>query len=167
MQKKNYITPQGLEKLKKEQSDLFHGERPKVVETVTWAASNGDRSENADYLYGKKRLREIDSRLRFLNQRIESAIVVDPAQLSGDKVVFGVWITVLDAEGEEHQYRIVGEDEFDLKNNYISWQSPLAKAMLGKKVGDIVTVNRPSGSCEYELLAINFSHKKDIYNGNT
>lgn len=161
MEKRNYITPEGLEKLKKEQNDLFHGERPRVVETVTWAASNGDRSENADYLYGKKRLREIDSRLRFLNKRIESAVVVDPTQLSGDKVVFGAWVTVADQEGDEYCYQIVGEDEFDLKKNRISWQSPMAKAMLGKKVGDLIVVNKPAGPSEYELMAIRFKQAKD------
>lgn len=156
MNKKNYITPQGLDKLKQEQSELFHNERPRIVETVTWAASNGDRSENADYLYGKKRLREIDSRLRFLKKRIEAAVVVDPKQIKGHKVVFGAWVTICDQQGEESCYQIVGEDEFDLKNNRISWQSPMAKALLGKEVGDLIRVNKPSGISEFELTAIHF-----------
>lgn len=142
---KNYITPSGLDKLKAEYHELIHVERPKVVETVAWAASNGDRSENADYLYGKKRLREIDKRARFLMGRIESAEVVDPSSLNSKNIVFGATVTLLDENEKEHTYTIVGEDEFDVHQKKISWKSPVAKALLGKKVGDEVRVHKPSG----------------------
>lgn len=155
--KKNYITPEGFERLKKEYSDLLHVERPKLVETVAWAASNGDRSENADYIYGKRRLREIDSRLRFLTGRLDAAEVVDPKTLSGEKVVFGATVTVLNETEDEHTYKIVGEDEFDIKAGKISWQSPVARALLGKKVGDEVAVKKPAGEEFLTIVAISFS----------
>lgn len=149
--KKNYITPEGLAKLKSEYSDLFHVERPKIVETVAWAASNGDRSENADYIYGKRRLREIDKRLQFLTKRLEAAEVVDPKNLSGEKVLFGATVTILNEDEEELTYQIVGEDEWNIENQKISWKSPLAKALLGKKVGDEVVVKKPAGD-EYVTI---------------
>ena len=142
---KNYITPEGLEKLKAEYAKLFHDERPKVVETVAWAAGNGDRSENADYIYGKRRLREIDSRLRFLSSRLEKVEIVDPKTLGGDKIVFGATVTLLNEDEKIVTYQIVGEDEADMKKSKISWKSPVAKALLGKKTGDEVTVQKPSG----------------------
>lgn len=142
---KNYITPQGLEKLRGEYQKLLHEERPKIVETVAWAASNGDRSENADYIYGKRRLREIDSRLRFLSGRMEKAEVVDPKIIQSDKVLFGATITVEDEEGDEAIYQIVGEDEIDIGSGRISWRSPIAKSLLGKKEGDDVVVHKPKG----------------------
>lgn len=148
---KNYITPEGLAKLKSEYSDLFHVERPKIVETVAWAASNGDRSENADYIYGKRRLREIDKRLQFLTKRLEAAEVVDPKNLSGEKVLFGATVTILNEDEEELTYQIVGEDEWNIENQKISWKSPLAKALLGKKVGDEVVVKKPAGD-EYVTI---------------
>lgn len=155
--KKNYITPEGLERLKKEYTDLLHGERPKLVETVAWAASNGDRSENADYIYGKRRLREIDSRLRFLTGRLDAAEVVDPRTLSGEKVVFGATVTVVNEEDEEPRtYKIVGEDEFEIKAGKISWQSPVAKALLGKKIGEEVTVKKPTGEETLTIEKIEF-----------
>lgn len=142
---KNYITPHGLEKLRGEYQKLLHEERPKIVETVAWAASNGDRSENADYIYGKRRLREIDSRLRFLSGRMEKAEVVDPKTIQSDKVLFGATITVEDEEGAEATYQIVGEDEIDIGSGRISWRSPIAKSLLGKKEGDDVVVHKPKG----------------------
>lgn len=142
---KNYITPAGFEKLKAEYSELFHNERPKVVETVAWAASNGDRSENADYIYGKRRLREIDSRLRFLSRRLEAAEVVDPKTVTAKNVVFGATVTVTDEDEKTIVYQIVGEDESDIKFRKISWKSPVAKALLGKKVGDEAVVKKPNG----------------------
>lgn len=148
---KNYITPEGLQKLKDEYQQLMHVERPKVVETVAWAAGNGDRSENADYIYGKRRLREIDSRVRFLTGRLEKAEVVDPKKLKGDKVVFAATITVEDENGEVKVFQIVGEDEWDIQKNKISWKSPVAKALLGKKVDDEATVKKPNGE---EILLI-------------
>lgn len=144
MSEKNYITPLGLEKLRAEYAKLFHGERPKVVETVAWAAGNGDRSENADYIYGKKRLREIDSRLRFLTKRLENAEVVDPKALSGKSVLFGATVTLIDDDDRQVVYQIVGEDEWDIAQNKISWKSPVAKALLGKKEGDDIVVKKPA-----------------------
>lgn len=145
MSDKNYITPPGLEKLKKEYTELFHNERPKLVETIAWAASNGDRSENADYIYGKRRLREIDKRLKFLRDRMEDAEVVNPSEITSDKVVFGATVTIVNEDEDEHVYQIVGEDEFDIKLGKISWKSPVAKALLGKKEGDEVTIKKPGG----------------------
>lgn len=150
---KNYITPSGLKRLKDEYHQLMHVERPKVVEIVAWAASNGDRSENADYLYGKKRLREIDSRVRFLTKRIEDAELVDPAQMSGETVLFGATVTLINEDGEEIRYQIVGVDEFDIKLGKISWKSPVAKAILGKKVGDEVKIVKPVGE-EYVTIEV-------------
>lgn len=145
METKNYITPAGLVKLRDEYHQLMHVERPKLVETVTWAASNGDRSENADYQYGKRRLREIDKRVRFLTKRIEDAEVVDPKVMSGEKVLFSATVTLVDEDDVQYIYQIVGEDELEPKAGKISWKSPVAKALLGKKVGDEVKVVRPSG----------------------
>src|SRR3954469_25971551 len=113
MSDKNYITPRGLEKLKKEYTELFHTERPKLLETIAWAASNGDRSENGDYIYGKRRLREIDKRLKFLRDRIENAQVVNPVEIKSTKVVFGATVTILDEDERSKTYQIVGEDEID------------------------------------------------------
>jgi transcription elongation factor GreB len=141
----NYITPKGLQKLKSELKDLIQIERPKIVNTVAWAASNGDRSENADYLYGKRRLREIDKRVGFLTKRIENAQVVNPLEEKGKKVVFGATIYVEDEDGEQKKYQIVGEDEIDTEAGRISWKSPIAVALLGKKVGDEAIIKRPAG----------------------
>ncbi len=148
---KNYITPQGFAKLKAEYHELIAVERPKVVEVVTWAASNGDRSENADYQYGKRRLRQIDGRLHFLQKRMEAAEVIDPKSLKSDKVIFGAKITIENEDGDQHTYQIVGEDEIDIKLNKISWKSPVAKALLGKKLDDEVKIQKPAGD---ELVVI-------------
>lgn len=153
-QRKNYITPIGFEKLRSEYHELLHKERPKVVETVAWAAGNGDRSENADYQYGKKRLREIDSRLRFLLNRIERAEVVDPQLQSGSIVRFGAVVIYEDEDGVQHQIQIVGEDEIDLEKMKISWNSPMAKALLGKKTGDEVEVQKPHGKEFVQILEV-------------
>ena len=150
----NYITPEGFKKLQEEFRQLFHDERPKLVETVTWAAGNGDRSENGDYIYGKRRLREIDKRLQFLRDRIESAQVVDPAQVQSKKIVFGATVTILDEDGSERSYQIVGEDEIDPGGNKISWKSPMAKALLGKSLGDEIEIHRPAGLLIAEVTEI-------------
>lgn len=150
-EKKNYITPAGFEKLRSEYTELLNVERPKTVEVVSWAASNGDRSENADYQYGKRRLREIDKRLFFLKNRLEDAEVIDPATLKSEKVVFGATVTLENENGELLTYQIVGEDEIDIKQKKISWRSPLATAILGKKLDDEVKVAKPSGD---ELMTI-------------
>jgi transcription elongation factor GreB len=156
----NYITPSGLKKLKDEYDQLKHVDRPKTVETVAWAASNGDRSENADYIYGKRRLREIDSRLRFLTGRLEKAVVVDPPSLHGGenagKVMFGATVTVEDEDGKERVFQIVGEDEWDIQKSKISWKSPVAKALLGRKVGDDVVVKKPSSEETLTLTKIEY-----------
>lgn len=151
MSEKNYITPQGFQKLREEYQILLNGERPKVVETVAWAASNGDRSENADYIYGKRRLREIDRRLKFLTDRLEASEVVDPLKTQSEKVLFGATVTIEDEDANRISYQIVGEDEFDPKAFKVSWKSPLAKALLGKKQGDEVTIQKPAGN---ELVVI-------------
>jgi transcription elongation factor GreB len=152
MSKKNYITPEGAEKLKDEYNQLFHGERPKLVETVSWAASNGDRSENADYQYGKKRLREIDRRLKFLMDRLDAVEIVDVTTIKTDRIVFGATVTYTNEDGNSFTYQIVGEDEFDIKRNRISWKSPLAAALLGKKIGDEIKYEKPNG--EEDFLTI-------------
>lgn len=161
METKNYITPQGLQKLKAEYHQLVHIERPKVVETVAWAASNGDRSENADYQYGKKRLREIDSRSRFLTKKIEAAEVVDPGSLTGDIVRFGATVDLENEDGEIQTWQIVGEDEFDIKGKKISWKSPLAKALLGKKEGAEVKIEKPSGEEYLTILSVKYKSAQE------
>lgn len=152
----NYITPPGFEKLRAEYTELLHRERPKVVETVAWAASNGDRSENADYQYGKKRLREIDRRLHFLQKRMEAAEVIDPASMKSDKIVFGATVAIEDEDGNTKTYQIVGEDEFNIKENKISWKSPVAKALLGKKLDDEVKIVKPTGEENVVIVSIIF-----------
>ncbi len=144
-QSKNYITPLGIQKLKAEYHELMHVERPKVVEVVTWAAGNGDRSENADYQYGKKRLREIDRRVHFLIQRIDKAEVIDPKTVKSLTVVFGATVKIVNEDGQEMTYQVVGEDEFEIKLGKVSWKSPLARALLGKRVGDEVIIHKPKG----------------------
>ena len=155
---KNYITPEGYARLKDEFDQLYKVERPKVVADVAWAASNGDRSENGDYIYGKKRLRQIDSRLRFLMKRMDAAEVVDPARQQGlDKIFFGAWVTLYSVTHDtEHSYRIVGQDELDPGKGYISWISPLAKALMKKGEGDMVRLETPGGEEEFEVIAVSY-----------
>lgn len=148
------MTPEGYRRLVTEFEKLKYQERPRVVETVAWAASNGDRSENADYIYGKRRLREIDSRLGFLGKRIEHARVIDPASGSSDRVGFGATVTIVDEEGIEKVYSLVGEEESDPNHGLISWTSPLAKAILNGRVGDCFTYQTPRGSREAEIVFI-------------
>ena len=150
---KNYITPTGYQRLRAELLGLIDDERPKVVETVHWAAKNGDRSENGDYLYGKKRLREIDRRLRFLTKRLEIAEVVNPSVHHGhDQVFFGATVTYADEAGEERTITIRGIDEADSTAGEVSWISPIARALLKAKVGDVVKLVLPSGVQEIEVL---------------
>ncbi len=152
---KNYLTPGGYRKLQEEQDHLWKVERPALVKTITWAASNGDRSENGDYIYGKKRLREIDRRVRFLRKRLELAEVVDPAKRGGcDQVFFGATVTVCDSSGCESTYSIVGVDEADVTNGRISWVSPLARALLKLKEGEIATLHTPTGINELEVVSV-------------
>jgi transcription elongation factor GreB len=158
---KNYITPAGLQRLKDEHRFLLNRERPAVTQVVTWAAANGDRSENADYLYGKRRLRQIDSRIRFLGKRIDSAEVVDPAaprsRSAATRVFFGATVTYKDAAGQEHVVRIVGIDEIDLGRRYISWMSPLARALMKAAPGDRVVVRAPTKTQHLEILDVEYA----------
>ncbi len=154
MEKNNYISPKGHQKLVDELNGLWKIERPEVTRLVQWAASNGDRSENADYLYGKKRLREIDRRIRFLNQRLDKAIIVDPTQMKSDKVQFGATVEIVDEEGISKRFTIVGVDEVDTAKGRISWQSPIGKNLLGKKPGDEVLVKVPAGELTYEVVHV-------------
>ena len=155
---KNYITPAGLQRLKDEHKFLLTRERPAVTKVVQWAASNGDRSENADYQYGKRRLRQIDSRIRFLTKRIDAAEVVNPeAPRSGQaakRVFFGATVTYVTADGTEKVVRIVGADEVDLQRNYISWVSPLAKALMKAAAGDNVVLRAPGGTEKLEIVDV-------------
>ena len=152
--KPNYITTGGLKALQEEYHKLFSGERPKLVEVISWAASNGDRSENGDYIYGKRRLREIDRRLKFLSRRMADAIVVPLGKQPKDQVLFGARVSVEDGDGKKVTYQIVGEDEIDVNNRKISWISPIAKALLNKKLGDTAIVQRPTGETELTVLKI-------------
>jgi transcription elongation factor GreB len=153
---KNYISPAGYARLKAELRELVEVERPEVVRTVTWAAKNGDRSENGDYLYGKKRLREIDRRVRFLIKRLEAAEVVDAAGRDNDQIFFGSTIRLKTKEGEERTITIVGVDETDSPRNRISWISPVAKALLKAREGDKVTLRTPGGVEELEILEVRY-----------
>ena len=156
---KNYMTPAGAARLQAELHDLLHKQRPEITAVVSWAAGNGDRSENADYLYGKRRLREIDRRIRFLTKRLEAAEVVDPATVHSDRVFFGATVTVEDEEGKRQTYSIVGIDEADPAKGKISWIAPLTRALLKAQVGDLVSLRTPKGNRELEVLAIEY---KDI-----
>lgn len=152
---KNYITPGGFAKLKQELEHLIKHERPRVVEIVSWAASNGDRSENGDYIYGKRRLREIDRRIRFLGKRIDIAEVVDPLrQTNCSQVFFGARVTVSDGNGEESVYTIVGIDEADATSGKISWISPLARALIKSREGDTIRFKSPSGFREMDVIEV-------------
>jgi transcription elongation factor GreB len=155
---KNYITPAGLQRLKDEHRFLMNRERPAVVQVVAWAAGNGDRSENGDYLYGKRRLRQIDSRIRFLMKRIDAAEVVDPAARrtgsSAERVFFGATVKYKDAAGDEHVVCIVGLDEVDLDRRYISWRSPLANALMKASIGDEVVLRAPAKTERLEILDV-------------
>lgn len=153
---KNYITPAGHARLKSELQDLLDRERPEVVRTVTWAASNGDRSENADYQYGKRRLRQIDSRIRFLTQRLDIAEVVDPARSGVAQVFFGATVTYCDSKGVERTVSIVGQDEVDPARGHISWISPVARALNKAREGDVVTLRTPGGVEELEIVAVRY-----------
>lgn len=154
---RNYITPQGYARLRAELLDLMDSERPKVVEAVHWAARNGDRSENGDYLYGKKRLREIDRRIRFLTKRLEIAEVTDPAVHHGsDQVFFGATVTYADEAGLERRITILGIDEADSSQGQVSWISPVARALLKSREGDVARLVTPSGAQEIEVVRVSY-----------
>ncbi|WP_314310458.1 transcription elongation factor GreB [Kingella denitrificans] len=155
---KNYLTPAGHRRLQDELYQLVHKERPDIVQVVNWAASNGDRSENGDYLYGKRRMREIDRRIRFLTQRLANACVVDPeTREATDQVFFAATVTLERGDGSEQVVRIVGEDEIDSAKGKISWKSPLARALIKARDGDIVRLNTPEGTETIEILAVEYT----------
>ncbi len=157
---RNYLTPGGFERMKAELERLVQKERPELVATVAWAAGNGDRSENGDYIYGKKRLREIDRRIRFLIKRLDIAEVVDPAARrdddTSDQIFFGATVTVRNARGDERTLSIVGVDEIDTARGYVSWVSPVARALLKARAGDTVTLSTPGGVEELDVLAVHY-----------
>ena len=157
MDRPNYITPTGYAALRAEYDALFLIERPQIVETVSWAAGNGDRSENGDYIYGRKRLREIDRRLGFLSKRMKAAKVVDPsAQADRSKVFFGATVTIADEDDNQRVLTIVGNDETDASAGRIGWDSPIARALRGAGVGDVRRVTLPAGEREYEVIAVSY-----------
>jgi transcription elongation factor GreB len=154
---RNYITPQGYQRLRAELMQLLDAERPKVVETVSWAAKNGDRSENGDYLYGKKRLREIDRRIRFLTKRLDIAEVADPSLHHGsDRIFFGATVTYANARGEERTITIKGVDEADNLHGEVSWIAPIARALLKAREGDEVSLSTPGGMETLEVLEVRY-----------
>ena len=154
---KNYITPQGYARIRQELLNLIDNERPKVVESVYWAASNGDRSENGDYIYGKKRLREIDRRIWFLTKRLEIAEVIDPALHHGnDQIFFGATVRYADEAGAERCVTIMGIDEADSSQAQVSWVSPIARALLKARVGDVLALLTPAGLVEVEVLSVQY-----------
>ncbi|WP_315760183.1 transcription elongation factor GreB [Sphingomonas sp. Y38-1Y] len=153
----NYITPAGYAALKAEYDQLLGTERPAIVEVVSWAAGNGDRSENGDYLYGRKRMREIDRRLGFLARRMKAARVVDPAQAEDrGRIFFGATVTIADEDDNQRTVTIVGDDEADASAGKIGWNAPLARALKGAALGDLRTVELPAGPREYEVLAVSY-----------
>jgi transcription elongation factor GreB len=153
---KNYMTPAGAERMRQELRKLRYEERPEVTRVVSWAAGNGDRSENGDYLYGKKRLREIDKRMRFLAKRLESAEIVDPLAIQVSYVQFGATVTIRYEDDTERIYSIVGIDEVDLSKGRISWMSPLARALMRAAEGDVVLFHSPKGQQEVEIIKVEY-----------
>ena len=157
---KNYMTPEGFARLKDELDQLLGRERPELVATIAWAAGNGDRSENGDYIYGKRRLREVDRRIRFLIKRLDAAEVVDPLSRrdegEDDRVYFGATVTVRNTKDEERTVSIVGVDEIDTARGYISWVSPMARALLKAREGDTVTLNTPGGVEDLDILLVRY-----------
>ena len=160
---KNYITPQGYAKLQQELKTLLETERPQVVDIVSWAASNGDRSENGDYLYGKKRLREIDRRVRFLIKRLEIAQVVDPSVHYGkEQIFFGATVTYAKADGTEHTVTIMGVDEADPLKGQVSWISPIARALIKSQLGDEVRLVTPGGTENIEVVEVSYPNPSEV-----
>ena len=155
-----YITRAGFQRLQDEYERLWHVERPRVTQEVATAAAQGDRSENAEYIYGKRKLREIDRRIRFLTKRLDVLTVVEPAKEQEGRVFFGAWVTVEDDEGTRATYRVVGSDEFDTALGWISVESPIARALLGKRPGDVVTVRRPKGEGELTVIDVRYQPPK-------
>ena len=157
---KNYITPGGYRRLQEELTRLWKVDRPQMVATVAWAAGNGDRSENGDYIYGKRKLREIDRRIRFLSKSLDTAVVVDNAGKTHDRVHFGATVTVGYESGDEREVTIVGTDELDSGDTRVSWRSPLARALLTARVGDTVTLRAPKGPERLEIVAVRYDDQR-------
>jgi transcription elongation factor GreB len=153
---KNYITPRGFRRLKREQQTLRHVERPKIVEEVSVAAAMGDRSENAEYIYGKRRLRQIDGRLRWLDKRIEAAEIVEPATDRGERIFFGATVCLRYPDGQERKVNLVGKDEIEPGKGRISWRAPLGRALMRKEEGDVFSFTRPDGRIELEILEVEY-----------
>jgi transcription elongation factor GreB len=154
-----YMTPACAQRLRAELKEILYTLRPEMVKTATWAASNGDRSENADYHYAKKKLRWFDGRIRFLTQRLEAASIVDPVEqepIAKGRVLFGCTVTVENEEGEEKTYSIVGADEFDVDRGYVSWTSPIGRALLGSSEGDVISFTTPGGRVELEVVKVEY-----------
>ena len=162
MSKAAYITPEGFARLREELQELWRVERPRVTREVSEAAAQGDRSENAEYIYGKKRLREIDRRVRFLTKRLEALTVVHAIPEQEGRVFFGAWVELEDEDGVVVSYRVVGPDEFDAARRLISIESPLGKSLLGKQVGDELVVQRPKGRMEYTVLGIRYGEPAGV-----
>lgn len=155
MDRPNYITPDGYARLRREYEELFGVERPKLVETISWAAGNGDRSENGDYIYGRKRLREIDRTLNRLSRKMKAAKVVDPAaQADRSRIFFGATVTITDEDDNHRTLTIVGDDEADAGSGLIGWNAPLARALRGAAIGDVRRIELPAGAKEYEVMTI-------------
>ncbi|MCP4444610.1 MAG: transcription elongation factor GreB [Myxococcales bacterium] len=151
-----YITPAGAQQMRDELEELWKVERPKVTQAVTEAAALGDRSENADYQYGKRRLRQIDSRVRLLSKRLEALTIVEPKDHGDGKIYFAAWVTLLDEDDSEVEYRVVGPDESSVEDNAISMDSPMGKALIGRSIGDDVSVKRPKGDAVFEVVAVRY-----------
>ena len=158
---KNYMTHKCAEKMRTELKHLRYRERPETAQMVNWAAQNGDRSENADYTYNKRRLAQIDRRLRYLSKRLESADIIDPVSVKSDQILFGATVTIRDEDGTEQRYSIVGVDEVDVKKGKISWQSPIANSLFKAKEGDLVTFRSPKGVREIEIIKIRYIEIQD------
>lgn len=156
-----YITPAGLRRLQQELDHLWREERPRVTQQVSDAAALGDRSENAEYIYGKKRLREIDSRVRYLRKRLDAVTVVDQLPTDPERVYFGAWVDLVDQDDNEMRYRLVGADELDPATQHISIDSPLGRALLGKALDDVVEIHTPTGPREYEICAVHYEDPQD------
>ncbi len=152
-----YITPEGFRRLAEEHERIWSVERPRVVAEVEAAAALGDRSENAEYIYGKRKLRELDRRLRFLSERLDALTVVDPRPDAAGRAFFGAWVTIEHEDGEERRYRLVGPDEFDVARGLISVDGPLGRALLGKREGDVVMVARPAGAVDVTVVEVSWS----------
>jgi len=154
-----YITADGFRRLSEEHWDIWTVQRPRIVAEVEAAAALGDRSENAEYIYGKRKLRELDRRLRFLSERMDSLTVVEPVPDGSGRAFFGAWVTVEEEDGEARTYRLVGADQFDLGRGLLSVDSPMGRALLGKRTGDVVTVPRPAGASEVTLLEVSWASR--------